>query len=50
LNPFVSPPIPHPAKLRCGGSTPEVLMAAFSDQLGESGGDPLEVEKAVFVD
>jgi len=25
-------------------------MAAFSDQLGESGGDPLEVEKAVFVD
>jgi hypothetical protein len=26
LNPFVSPPILQPAKLRCGGSTPEVLM------------------------
>jgi len=25
-------------------------MAALSDQIGESGGDPLEVEKAVFID
>jgi len=34
LNPFVSPPILQPAKLRCGGSTPEVLMDNLLKSLG----------------